>query len=149
MIKKDSKKEIIFFATGHENILGNHKNTIEFTKDDFLTLQGDCIIGINANFNYDEIKKILIWDKAKIEITIDDKIEEIEGIINKKFSNKHEIVIRKSDFISDRTLLTRCDKGAKDLSRDFVNLLKNKNIKIKVKISRIKSSLKNNNIFKG
>ena len=130
-------EEIIFYSKGHENIKATHKNTIEFTKDDYLTPRGDCIVGINSDFIFDEIKKILCWDKAKIEINVDDKIEEIEGIVNKEFSSKHEIVIRKSDFISDRTLIIRANKGSIDLNRDFVNLLKNKEIKMKIRIKKI------------
>ena len=40
-----------FPCYGHENILSTHKTTIEFTKDSELTLDGDCILGIKADFN--------------------------------------------------------------------------------------------------
>ena len=41
------KIEIPF--SGHSNILSLHKKTIEITKDSHLTINGDCIIGVNAN----------------------------------------------------------------------------------------------------
>ena len=39
-----------FNAYGHPNILGTHKTTFEFTKDNELTLNGDCIVGVKADF---------------------------------------------------------------------------------------------------
>ena len=41
-----------FSARGHENIRGVHKTTFEFTKEKELTLKGDCIIGVNADFDF-------------------------------------------------------------------------------------------------
>ena len=41
------KIEIPF--SGHTNILSLHKKTVEITKDPSLTVNGDCIIGVNAN----------------------------------------------------------------------------------------------------
>ena len=41
-------KEVIF-AQGHENILGTHKTTLEFTKDKHLTKKGDCIVAVAAD----------------------------------------------------------------------------------------------------
>ena len=35
---------IRFNIFGHPNILCNHKNTLEFTKQDFVTKKGDCIL---------------------------------------------------------------------------------------------------------
>jgi uncharacterized protein len=128
--------EIIFFAKGHVNIRANHKNTIEFTKDKDLTPRGDCIIGVDSNFNFEQIKEILKWNEAEVIIEINylNNVlsEKINGIVNKNFNNEHEIVLRKSDFISERTLLIRCDKGSVDLNRKFVEFLKNENIEIKI-----------------
>jgi len=41
------KIEIPF--SGHKNILSLHKKTIEITKDDELTVNGDCIVGTNSS----------------------------------------------------------------------------------------------------
>jgi uncharacterized protein len=136
------KKEIIFYVFGHKNIKGTHKNTIEFTKDDYLTPQGDCIIGVNSNFNFKQIKEILKWDNAEVIIEINDinnniLTEKIKGIVNKSFSSNHEIVLRRSDFISERTLLIRCDKSCVDLDRKFIDLLKNEEINLKITINKI------------
>ncbi len=51
--------------------------------------------------------------------------EEIVAVVNKDFSSEKEIVLRKGDFISERTLGIRADKAAADLSRELVEKLKN------------------------
>ena len=40
------KIEIPF--SGHKNVLSLHKKTVEITKEPHLTVNGDCIIGVNA-----------------------------------------------------------------------------------------------------
>ena len=48
-----------FHAYGHPNILATHKTTLEFTKDSELSLKGDCIVGVKADFDLNEIKKFV------------------------------------------------------------------------------------------
>ncbi|MEM2131517.1 MAG: DUF371 domain-containing protein, partial [Candidatus Woesearchaeota archaeon] len=48
--------KIIFNFSGHENLLGNHKNSFEFTKEKELTKRGNCIIGVMADFDYKKVK---------------------------------------------------------------------------------------------
>ena len=119
--------EYSFKAQGHENILSNHKTTLEFTKDKELSKKGGCILGVSADFSLDEIKKLIKKSINKeIKIIIDDE-QEINGEINPDFNSDHEIVIRKTDFISDRTLAINADKAAVDLSRELVDSLKKDN----------------------
>ncbi|PIN81653.1 hypothetical protein COV11_01495 [Candidatus Woesearchaeota archaeon CG10_big_fil_rev_8_21_14_0_10_30_7] len=114
-----------FNCTGHENILATHKSTIEFTKDNFLTKNGDCIIGINANFSYGELMKFVKNNKkAKLIIEIEGLVEEIIGEINKEFNHKNEIVLRLGSFMSDRTLMINCNKAAKHINREIIKKLK-------------------------
>jgi len=48
-----------FIAYGHKNITSRHKTTLEFTKDSNLTIKGDCIVGIKADFSLDKIKDFI------------------------------------------------------------------------------------------
>ncbi|MDP7179882.1 MAG: DUF371 domain-containing protein [Candidatus Woesearchaeota archaeon] len=126
-----------FSAFGHSNILSNHKTTIEFTKDKELTLNGDCIVGVRADFELPLLKKFIENkiknnDKSlKITIKMKNKEEVISAQINPDFDDSEEIVIRKSEFNSKRTLGIRSDKGARDLDRGFVDGLKG-NVEMKV-----------------
>jgi uncharacterized protein len=126
-----------FKAYGHPNILGTHKTTLEFTKDKDITLNGNCIIGVKADFELSELKKFIgkISNK-KITITIetmDKKIKEIIAAeLNPSFECENEIVIRKTDFVSDRTIGISADKAAFELSRKLISYLKQKESKIAV-----------------
>ena len=103
-----------FIAYGHPNIMSTHKNTFEFTKDKEVTKSGDCIVGVNADFSMQELKKILSKKSIKIQIMVGDTKETITAIPNPDFNSNHEIVVRKTGFISKRTLAINADKAAND-----------------------------------
>ncbi len=125
-----------FTAHGHPNIRASHKTTFEFTKDRFVTKTGDCIVGVNADFSLSELKRLLKNKRIKITIKVDKKIEEIIAQPNKGFDSEHEIVIRKTNFVSKRTLATNSDKAAIDFD-SIKEKLKNPKQKIIVEIKPI------------
>ncbi len=126
-----------FHAYGHLNVLATHKTTLEFTKDEDLSLKGNCIIGVNSDFDLsrlqDFIKKA---NNKKITITIetpDKKIKEIiSAELNPGFSHDRELVIRKADFLSGRTLATKANKAAFEINKGLISFLKEKKNKIAV-----------------
>ena len=123
--------EIPFY--GHENIRSLHPKTIEITTHPNLTLNGDCIIGVKANYACNDIperlKSLLQNSKSKISCTIIVKEIKfkIKGKGNEKLTllNPHDIVIRKSSFVCPRTLATNCDVASDSLPRQMVKLLRN------------------------
>lgn len=120
-----------FKAWGHKNITARHRNTFEFTKDENVTLEGDCIAGVKADFSLEMTKefiKSLKTNKIRIIIEAGGQIEEINAEINKGFNSGQEIVIRKTGFISERTLAVNADKAAKDFSRELSSMLKRDDI---------------------
>ena len=129
-----------FYAYGHPNVLATHKTTLEFTKDKELTLKGDCIVGINANFDLNQIKKFIqISKNKKISIEIrainqkNNKIKEkIFAELNPSFNSNKEFVIRKTDFVSERTFAIKANKAAFNLNRDLIAFLKEKKSKISI-----------------
>jgi uncharacterized protein len=117
---------VIFHIFGHSNVLATHYNTLEFTKEDKLTKEGDCILGVRADFDSSELKKIVKkFSKIKILIRVENYKEEVNALTNKEFDDTHEIVIRKSEYPSKRTFGIRADKAAKDIDRKIIELLKN------------------------
>lgn len=124
---------MLFTAYGHPNILSTHPKTLEFTKDSELTLKGDCIIGVRADYNLQELLPLLKKDRLRMTIKIGDESIIITGKPNPDFTSDNEIVLRRTEFLSDRTLATKTDKAAVDLLR-FVPLLKNPGQKIIVEI---------------
>ena len=118
---------------GHKNILSLHQKTLEITKDDELTSNGDCIVGVSANISCvdlpEKMKKKIRNPKTKItfSIRVDNKKFTIQGNGSKKLSLKHtkDIVLRKSAFTCSRTIAINCDNASSDIPRDFVKILQN------------------------
>lgn len=132
MTKMDNNKKITFSGAGHKNILALHKNTLEFTKDSHLTLNGDCIVCVNCNFDTKAINELFKdANQIKISITSDSITDEIIAEYNPGFNSEHEMVIRISGFTCPRTLAIRANKAAKDIDRRIIEKLKQeKNLEI-------------------
>jgi hypothetical protein len=131
-------------ARGHMNVLAKHKTTLEITKDDHLTLKGDCIVAVSADRGPNEFSKefleALKKENARLEIRmICDGIEEkvvAYGHPHLSFTNPHEMVVRKSNFVCGRTLAIKADKSSNELSREFVKKLsEGKMVKIELRIT--------------
>jgi len=124
-------------AFGHENILCTHKTTIELTKDNYVSVKGNCILGIKASKSCNDLnsnlKKIIRSGNVKVKVTISiGKItDSFFGFGNKDLTllNKNDIVFRLSEYICDRTVLIKCTKSSKDLNRNLVSKLKSPNTK--------------------
>lgn len=118
-------------AYGHENVISKHRTTIEVTMDTTLTKRGDCIIGVNADKGLcdfsEKFKEMLKKDNSNVKIFIisDGFREEInaKGSENLMLTHEHDIVVRKSKFIDDRTIAIMADKSAIDLNREMVKML--------------------------
>jgi hypothetical protein len=113
-----------FTIKGHKNVLSTHTNTIEFTKDAELTTKGDCIVGVEATFDSDDVKTLLKHAKAKCSITAGEHRDSFTFEVNKGFDHPSQLVIRRSDFMDKRTLGIRSTKTAKDLNKDIIEYLK-------------------------
>lgn len=102
------------------------------TKDSELSKAGECIIGVNADkacFDLPENLKAKLKTNSKFEIilragNLEEKITGF-GSPELKLTSKKDLVLRKSSYIDDRTLLIKCNKVCKDLDRKFVEKLKN------------------------
>ncbi|MCL2691001.1 MAG: DUF371 domain-containing protein [Candidatus Bathyarchaeota archaeon] len=138
---KQLKEQITAF--GHPNILATHPTTLMITKDKELTKKGDCIIAINANKTIPdlnpEFKQKLQNPNTKLTITIetDNLIEQITayGATELELNNNNDMVIRKSNFTSNRTLAIKANKAAKDLPRELIKKLENPNQQIKITLT--------------
>lgn len=113
-----------FRISGHENVLSEHRSTIEFTKDSHLTLRGDCIVGVNASFELARLEKFLGLEKVGIEISAGGRQDSVVAVPNRKFCSDREMVVRMGDFDSERTFAVRASKAARDLNRDLVGALR-------------------------
>ncbi len=111
-----------------------------FTKEKYLSNAGDCIIGVAADKAGTDLnqkfKDALRKPNAKLTIIIEaggltDQIIAL-GSSELTLTNQNDVVIRKSDFISDRTLAIYADKSSNDLLRALVEKLKNPRQKVNI-----------------
>lgn len=141
-----------FDVEGHKNILAKHKSTLEFTKEDFLTKKGDCIIGINANIDFKkdvpEFRKAIDtkakkFRKIKITMKHGKHRDDVVALFNHNFSHSEAMVIRKSAFIDARTFAYKANKSAKELNRDIFKELQKKEEKGKLQVNICEVKIKN------
>jgi len=125
---------------GHVNIQATHHSTLEFTRDTHVSRNGDCILVVSADKApadlSAEFKEALRKPHAQLIITVEagEVSEQVqaEGSPHLVLSHPTEMVIRKSEYASDRTLAVHADKAAKDLSRELVAKLQNPRQTVKI-----------------
>ena len=131
-------------AKGHPLVKGTHKTTIEVTKESHLTQRGDCIIGVSADkacVDLSEELKTALKSGAKFKVIF--RVSDLEdsltayGSPDLKLTNMHDIVIRKSAHIDDRTILIKADKAAWDLKKSLVKKLEVANELLELTIEQI------------
>ena len=115
-------------------MLSNHRNTIEITKDSDISLRADCIIGVAADKACSDLDSKLvehIRSRGNLKFLVTVKNLEFvfcgTGSSELQLTHPTEIVFRKSDFISSRTIALHCDAAAIDLPREMVKLLQDPN----------------------
>ncbi|MFW9843585.1 MAG: DUF371 domain-containing protein [Candidatus Thorarchaeota archaeon] len=120
-----------FKAYGHENVIGEHKTTVEITTEDYLTKQGTCIVGVRATQKLSElsseIRELVAKESTKIILMmeVEGMKEQVSGTGGNglTYSDSTSMVARTSTFQCGRTLMINADKAASDLSRGFVRQL--------------------------
>jgi len=125
-------KDVVGFR-GHPNVLSTHPTTIEVTTETHLTRRGDCIIGVGASKGCaqlgDRVKDGLRRKGSKVTMRLVVGGREFRvnasGDPRLDLSHPHDMVIRKSDFVSDRTLAVCADAASKDIPREMVLMLRN------------------------
>ncbi len=138
------KTNYSFIAHGHKNITGKHKKTLEFTKENVLKIEGDCILGVHSNFESCELKRIIKKVERIKKVEKDKKLRmiiKVNGISdeivfepNWDFDDEKELVIRKSNFVSKRTFGINADKSCSDINKELIAKLKDENVRIEIKI---------------
>jgi len=125
---------------GHKNIQAIHPTTLMITKERGLSTKGDCIVVVGADKGLTELSESfregVKKPNAKIKIFVEagGLVQQINASGSPKLLLTHpsDIVIRKSDYISERTLAIFADKSSNDLPRNFVKKLQDPGQKIKI-----------------
>jgi hypothetical protein len=123
----------IIHCHGHKNIRALHKSTFEITKEADLSLNGDCIIAVDADIGaadlspefYDVISRdgtILITTLYCDGVTAIIRSEGCRGIT---LTHETDLVWRRSTFLCPRTISVRSDHIACQLPRELIKKLQN------------------------
>jgi uncharacterized protein len=113
-------------------VRSTHRRTIEVTTESHLTERGDCIVGVRADKGAvglrDEVKEAIKTPGSQITFRFD---VGQESFVVKAFgspfltlSSHEDMVIRKSEFISPRTVGVRADGASADMPRTMVERLR-------------------------
>ncbi len=138
----------VFHAYGHPAVRSTHPTTLEITAEEHVTRSGDCIIAVKASKGLadlpGEMKKVLSTPEgvARMTLVAGSHRFTVEGRGAMGLSHSHptDIVVRKSGFVSERTLMVKADKAAADIPRGMVQLLRDPARRITVEISTLTGS---------
>ena len=132
-----------FYAHGHPAVLSTHPTTLELTKETALSKNGDCIVGVGSSAGLRDLpetmKNALSSEACRARLTLmigghrfSTKGQGAQGLT---FSHPTDIVVRRSGFVSDRTLMVHADRAAADLPRSLVELLHDPGRRILVELT--------------
>lgn len=122
-------EEII--AYGHPNITARHRTTMQITKDEEISLRADCIIGVRANKSVRDLSpelRVHLLEGGYVQIGVLVGVKEFrfeaEGDPRLVLTHERDAVIRRSEYIDDRTFAVRSTAAAKDIPRDLIRILR-------------------------
>ncbi|MCK9590530.1 MAG: DUF371 domain-containing protein [Methanoregula sp.] len=127
------------YCRGHPLVLGNHPTTFEVTREDHLTKNGNCIIGIAADKGCSglspEFKQVLSQDNAVLftRLLCGGVTAEVKSRGSVKFTLDHptDIVWRRSSFVCGRTIGIWSDHVAATLPEALIaNLVAGKEMTV-------------------
>ena len=121
----------IIRCRGHPLVLGTHPTTFEVTREDHLTENGNCIIGIAADKGCaglsPSFKGVLAHDEAVLitRLACEGVVVEIQSRGSSRFTLDHptDMVWRKSTFVCGRTIGILSDRVALTLPRELMEYL--------------------------
>ena len=133
----------IFHACGHPAILSTHPSTLEITTSHELTRRGDCVVAVKSSSAVrhlpEDLKRVLSSSRGRgrLALRVGPFEFTVEGRGDPRLTFLHDtdLVVRKSAYISDRTLMIHADKSSMDIPRDMVRLLQDSNNMVTVEIS--------------
>ncbi len=132
-----------FYARGHPAVVSTHSTTLELTKVAGLSENGDCIVAVGSSAGLRDLpapmKNALSSEtcRARLTLKLDSHWFAIEGrgAPGLTLSHPTDIVVRKSNYVSDRTLMVHANRAAADLPRSLVRLLQNPSSKVVVELT--------------
>jgi hypothetical protein len=115
------------------------------TTDKHLSREGDCIIAVRSEKSLDDLlpdlKDIIRNEEAEVIFIMETSghilVVKGRGHPGLTLASPSDMVIRKSNYICDRTLMIKADIAALDISPEFVLLLKGHNREVHITIRAV------------
>jgi len=135
----------IIHCRGHPLVIGNHPTTFEVTREDHLTKNGNCIIGISADKGCAGLsaafKRVLANDDAVLitRLSSGDVTFEVTSHGSLRFTLDHptDMVWRRSSFVCGRTVGILSDHVAATLPKALIaNLVAGKEMTVTLTAKR-------------
>jgi hypothetical protein len=116
---------------GHPNVRATNRMTLEVTREDFLTVRGDCILGIEADSACkdlnDDARAAICSDSTRLKFVIEVEGKSFEfgacGSSLLTLTHPLSMVIRRSTYCCSRTLAVKSTAAALDVPRPMVAML--------------------------
>ena len=142
-VSSSGQATVRFTARGHPLISSLHATTIEITREPHISERGDCIVAVGSEYGLKDIpavmKRTLASENGRCRLTlkVQDQVFRVQGKGSPSltFADPSEIVVRKSGFVSERTLMVYSDMAAMDIPRRMVKLLQDPGEIITIEIS--------------
>ena len=131
-----------FKAWGHPNVRSTHRTTLMTPTDGHLSTRGDCIVAVSAEKGHRDISPRIKeairseGESVRLIIEIESKTFIVGGFGDPRLTLSHpsDIVVRKSGYICDRTLMIGADMAACDIDDSLIELLRKENCQISLTI---------------
>ncbi|MCI4447200.1 MAG: DUF371 domain-containing protein [Pyrobaculum sp.] len=129
VLKGEAPRDV-FLARGHVNITATNRQTLEITKDPYVTRRGDCIVACCAEKAAGELRRDVLQALASrgvvlVVIEAGDVQEVVTGETPGTMpTSRWRIVVRRSRYVDDSTVAIAADKAAADLDRSLVERLR-------------------------
>ncbi len=115
------------------------------TTDEHLSKEGDCILAVRAEKGLDDLlpdlKEIIRNEEAEVVFIMEASGQKLvvrgRGHPGLTLTSPSDMVIRKSSFICDRTLMIKADIAASNIPSEFFQLLRGHNREIHITISAV------------
>lgn len=116
---------------GHPNVTGRHPTTFEITREEHLSCQGDCIIGIAADTGASGLPSAFADALASDEAVLVTRLccgeccvtITSQGSRDMTLDHPTDLVWRRSGYVCGRTVGIRSDATARELPRELIDLL--------------------------
>lgn len=135
---RNAEEAVCFTAKGHPNLTVTHAVSLEICRSPDLSAEGDCLIGVGADFDAEEVRRLAGFRKLHVTLRSGPVQETFECGVNGLYDADDEIVFRKSAHCSPRTLGIGASKSAAQVGRLLVERLRRPGATLEVAIVPVK-----------